>query len=116
MSGIGWLGAGSVADEICAAGGRSLAYDADVTDPEQVDGLVSTALSAFGRLDILVNNAALPSEAGAAPILDMDQDEWLRTVEVNLNGVFRVTRAGGRAIRECGRGGSIIVSARSPAL
>jgi NAD(P)-dependent dehydrogenase (short-subunit alcohol dehydrogenase family) len=103
----GWLGATSVADEISSAGGRAAVCDADVTNPSDVDRLVATTLDAFGRLDILVNNAALPSNAGAAPILDMDEGEWLRTVDVNLNGLFYVTRAGGRAIRASG-GGSIV--------
>lgn len=104
----GWLGAASVAKEIEAAGGRALAHDVDVTDGAAVDAMVEAALGAFGRIHILVNNAALPSEAGAAPILDMDEAEWVRTVEVNLNGLYRVTRSVGRAIREGGEGGSII--------
>ena len=104
----GWLGAASVAKEIEAAGGRALAHDVDVTDASAVDAMVAAAVATFGGIHILVNNAALPSEAGAAPILDMDEAEWVRTVEVNLNGLYRVTRSVGRAIREGGEGGSII--------
>ncbi len=104
----GWLGAASVAAEIEAGGGRALAFDVDVTDSAAVDALVKATQDAFGGIRILVNNAALPSEAGAAPILDMEEAEWVRTVEVNLNGLYRVTRSVGRAIRDGGQGGSIV--------
>jgi 3-oxoacyl-[acyl-carrier protein] reductase/meso-butanediol dehydrogenase/(S,S)-butanediol dehydrogenase/diacetyl reductase len=70
--------------------------------------MVDVVVAALGRIDILVNNAALPSEAGAAPILDMDDDIWYRTVDVNLNGVYLVTKAAGKVMRDAGNGGVII--------
>ena len=104
----GWRGAASVADEIVAVGGRSFAFDADVADPAQVDALVDATAAALGGIDILVNNAALPSEAGAAGILDFDDDVWRRTVDVNLNGLYYVTKAVGRLMRTADRGGCIV--------
>ena len=53
--------------------------------------MVAVAVAELGGIDVLVNNAALPSEAGAAPILDVDDEVWYRTVDVNLNGLFLVT-------------------------
>lgn len=104
----GWRGAASVADEIAAAGRRSFALDADVTVPDQVQALVDGTVAALGGIDILVNNAALPSEAGANGILDLDDEVWFRTVDVNLNGLYLVTKAVGRVMRDAGRGGSIV--------
>jgi len=103
-----WMGIDSVAEEIRALGRQALAMRADVTVQEEVDALARTTQSKFGRLDILVNNASLPSEAGIASILDMDDDVWFSTVEVNLNGIYRVTRACGRIMRDAGNGGCII--------
>ena len=104
----GWRGVHSVAAEIEAMGRRSLAVECDVVEKGPVQAMVEAIVARFGRLDILVNNAALPSEAGAAPILDMDDDNWYRTVDVNLNGVYLVTKFAGRAMREAGNGGVII--------
>jgi 3-oxoacyl-[acyl-carrier protein] reductase/meso-butanediol dehydrogenase/(S,S)-butanediol dehydrogenase/diacetyl reductase len=105
---MGWRGVSSLAEEIEAGGSGALGVDCDVTDRAQVEAMVGAALHRFGRLDILVNNAALPSEAGAAPILDVADEVWYRTVDVNLNGLFLVTQVGGRAIRDGGRGGCIV--------
>src|SRR4029079_17568108 len=67
----GWLGLASVVADIEALGRRGLAVDGDVADKAAVQAMVDAALP-LGGLDIVVNNAALPSEAGAAPIADMD--------------------------------------------
>jgi len=104
----GWRGVHSVAAEIEEMGRRALAVEFDVVDPAAVRSMADDVMSRFGRLDVIVNNAALPSEAGAAPILDMDDEVWYRTVDVNLNGVYLVTKFGGRAMRDAGNGGVII--------
>lgn len=104
----GWRGAESVAVEIQAMGRRSIAVDADVADPADVIAMVDRIRTELGRLDVLVNNAALASDAGVAPILDMDDDVWFRSVDVNLNGLYLVTRHAGRLIRDGGEGGSIV--------
>ena len=90
----GWQGVASVADEIRALGRRSLGVDCDVVERAQVEAMVAMAVGRLGRIDILVNNAALPSEAGAAPILDVDDAVWYRTVDVNLNGALPRHQAG----------------------
>jgi len=105
---IGWLGVSSLAEEIEAMGRQALAVEADVTNKADVDNLVQQARDKFGRVDILVNNAGVPSGAGDAPILDMDDDLWYETVDINLNGVYLVTKAVGRLMRDVGEGGSII--------
>ncbi len=105
---IGWQGAASVAAEIEASGGRAIAVEGDVSDPDDVAAMVDRVGAALGGIDVLVNNAALPSEAGVAPILDMDEALWFRTVDVNLNGLYLVTRDVGRLMREQRSGGAII--------
>ncbi len=105
---MGWTGVASLATEIEAMGRQALGVEADVTVKEDVEQLVAAAKDRFGRIDILVNNAGVPSGAGDAPILDMEDELWYDTVDVNLNGVYLVTKAAGRLMRDRGEGGSII--------
>ena len=106
--GEGWKGVQSVAEEIRALGRRGVAIDCDVAVKAQVDEMFARAVGELGGIDILVNNAALPSEAGAAPIAEMDDANWYRTVDVNLNGLYLVTKAAARRMIAQGRGGAII--------
>ena len=105
---MGWQGVSSLAEEIEAMGRQALAVEADVTDKADVERLVNAAREKFGRVDVLVNNAGVPSGAGDAPILDMEDDLWYSTVDINLNGVYLVTKAVGQLMREKNEGGSII--------
>ena len=105
---IGWRGVHSVADEIRAMGHRAIGVDCDVVEKDQVAAMVDATVAEFGRIDIIVNNAALPSDAGDAPVLDMDDAVWYRSVDVNLNGVYLVTKLAGRVMRDAGDGGVII--------
>lgn len=82
------------AEETAAAiedlGRRSLALGADLTDPEQVNGLVERARQVFGRVDILVNNAGITRPT---PVLEIDEREWDLVQAVDLKSVFLCTRA-----------------------
>jgi 3-oxoacyl-[acyl-carrier protein] reductase len=78
-----------VAREIEAAGGRALAHQADITDETQAKGLVEAAVSRFGRIDILINNAAL---RGEKPVLEMSLKEWHEVLDVILDGAFLCSR------------------------
>jgi NAD(P)-dependent dehydrogenase (short-subunit alcohol dehydrogenase family) len=108
---MGWRGVESLAEEIRAMGRKSIALECDVTKKEQVVAMIDTVRSELGRLDIIVNNAGVPSNAGASPILDTDEDVWYETMDVNVNGVFLITKYGGRLMRECQDGGSIVMIA-----
>lgn len=108
---MGWLGVESLAEEIREMGRKSLAIDCDVTNKAQVVAMTGAIAAEFGRLDIIVNNAGLPSNAGASPILDTEEDVWYETMDVNVNGVFLVTKYGGRLMRDSGNGGSIVMIA-----
>jgi 3-oxoacyl-[acyl-carrier protein] reductase len=63
---------------------------ADVSKGNEVDGMVDEILDLFGKLDVLVNNAAV---FNSKPILDIDEHEWDRVLAVNLKGVFNCSRA-----------------------
>jgi 3-oxoacyl-[acyl-carrier protein] reductase len=73
----------------------------DVTVQEQVDHLVSTVVAEHGRLDVMVNNAGL---GGTAELVDMTDEQWLRVLDVTLNGTFRCTRAALQQMKTQGRG------------
>ena len=62
----------------------------DVTSEEQVQVLIAETVARYGRLDVMINNAGL---GGTASIVDMTDDEWLKVMDVTLNGTFRCTRA-----------------------
>jgi 3-oxoacyl-[acyl-carrier protein] reductase/meso-butanediol dehydrogenase/(S,S)-butanediol dehydrogenase/diacetyl reductase len=108
---MGWRGVESLAEEIRSVGRKALALECDVTKKNQVIAMIDRVKDEFGRLDIIVNNAGVPSNAGASPILDTDEDVWYETMDVNVNGVFLVTKYGGRLMRECGNGGAIVMIA-----
>jgi NADP-dependent 3-hydroxy acid dehydrogenase YdfG len=79
-----------LAQEITGRGGAALAVAADVTDAEQADAAVSAAVSRWGRLDTLVNNAGLLRMGAAA---DAPLTDWSDMVAVNLMGVLHLTHA-----------------------
>ena len=78
----------AVAGEITASGGRALAVRTDVTDPQSVAAMVDATLSAFGRLDVLINNAAIFVTLGRCPFEQIALDEWRQVMDVNITGCF----------------------------
>lgn len=70
--------------------GSSEGIAADVTDPASIDKALEETIGRFGRVDILVNNAGYAG--GTGPLETYDDAEWLRIIDVNLNGVFNVSR------------------------
>jgi 3-oxoacyl-[acyl-carrier protein] reductase len=95
----------AVVAEIAALGGRAAWHGADVGRVDEARRLVQGALRAFGRLDVLVNNAGLFERR---PALEMEEHDWDRLVDVNLKGAFFCAQAAARAMRERGRGGAIV--------
>lgn len=88
-SGGGSGPAGDVVAEIVAAGGRAIANGADVADWEQARDLVKAALAAFGRLDVVVNNAGFVRDR---MFVNASEVEWDAVVRVHLKGHFCVAR------------------------
>ncbi len=68
------------------AGDRALAVPTDVTDPASVEALFAATVKAWGRVDMLFNNAGVGAAAG--PLEDLPLDQWKRVVDTNLNGMF----------------------------
>jgi 3-oxoacyl-[acyl-carrier protein] reductase len=79
-----------VVDEISAQGGEAMLVVADVTRRAEVDAMIEAVAGRCGRLDILVNNAAIRHEAAFA---DMPYTEWRRTLEVCVDGAFHCAQA-----------------------
>jgi NAD(P)-dependent dehydrogenase (short-subunit alcohol dehydrogenase family) len=88
-------------------GDRALAVDGDITDAGVPDEIVRQTMERFGRIDILVNNAAL---ARSTRFLELTADEWRDALEVNLTAPFLLTKAVLPAMKEQGYGRIINVS------
>lgn len=82
------------ADVIRAEGHQAWFHGCDVSDTAQVDALVQATVAQHGRLDVLVNNACIRH---ARPLLELEEADWKRILDVNLSGVYRCCRA---AIRQ----------------
>jgi NAD(P)-dependent dehydrogenase (short-subunit alcohol dehydrogenase family) len=106
-----------VAAEGAKNGGKSLAVPADVADPASIAALFTATKKAFGRLDVLFNNAGIG--APAVPIEDLPFDKWKAAVDTNLTGTFLCTQEAIRIMKDQSpRGGRIInngsISAHAP--
>lgn len=95
--------AGSAADDINAKGGRAIGVGCDVSDREAVHAAVGATVSAFGRLDVLVNNAMWNKYE---PIADIEQETFDRMTRIGLGGIVWGIQAAAAVMRE--DGGSIV--------
>ena len=96
---------GRVAQEIRAKGGRAEPYELDVTDYAAYGSAVADVLRQFGRIDVLVNNAAINPAAGT--ILEDRLEDWRRTIAINLEAVYMGSKLVAPQMAER-RGGRII--------
>ena len=94
----------TVAEEITAKGGRAAVAVADVGDPAGAAGLIDAAIKAFGRLDILVNNASVRRETD---LEHLDYPEWREIIATTLDGAYMCSRAARPHLVAAG-GGSIV--------
>jgi 3-oxoacyl-[acyl-carrier protein] reductase len=86
--------------KIEAAGGKALAHQADIGDAEAVRKMFEAAETAFGGVDVLINNAGIMQ---LAPIADSDDAMFDRQISVNLKGTFNTLREAARRLRDGGR-------------
>lgn len=96
----------AVAEELRARGARVALVACDVSDAAQCSALVEQAVAAFGRLDVMVNNAGIGFMM--KPLLEVVPADWEKVIAVNLSGAFYCTQAAARAMIAAGRGGRII--------
>jgi NAD(P)-dependent dehydrogenase (short-subunit alcohol dehydrogenase family) len=88
-------------EQVVAGLPEARAYIEDITRKMAVQALVKRVEDDFGRIDILINHAAVEPRV---PLLDMDEWDWHRTLDVNLTGAFLMMQSIGRMMREQGRG------------
>jgi 3-oxoacyl-[acyl-carrier protein] reductase len=94
--------ANKVVEEIQAAGGRAAAIRADVAVPAEVAAMFDQAISLFGGVDVLINNAGI-MQPGMTTLADTDDDLFDRLVAINLKGTFNTMRIAARKLRQGGR-------------
>lgn len=85
--------AARVVDEVKSAGGEAMAVQTDVADNDSVLAMAAKAEEAFGRIDVLVNNAAFFSTIEMKAFDEIPLEEWDRMIRVNLTGVYLCARA-----------------------
>lgn len=108
---------------VAGEGGTALARECDVGDAGAVDAAVAAAVEAFGRLDVIYNNAGItlqprPGYAGVRKLIDTDDDEIERIYRVNVTGVINGCKAAVRQFEvqaKDGQGGGVIVNTASVA-
>jgi 3-oxoacyl-[acyl-carrier protein] reductase len=96
-------------NQILQVGGNAKAYVFDIARRMPIEGMVAEVLEKFGQIDILVNHASVEPDAS---VLDMDEWEFHRTLDVNLGGAFFCIQQVGRVMRQ--HGGGAIVNIISP--
>jgi NAD(P)-dependent dehydrogenase (short-subunit alcohol dehydrogenase family) len=101
----------AVADEVRAQGGKVEVVTLDVTSADACAAAVETATSAFGQVDVLVNNAF--QEGDFATFEEADFDSWRQTMEVNLWGTLQMTRSVVPAMKDNGGGRVVMINSMS---
>tara|TARA_A100001037_G_C15117931_1_gene622327 strand:+ start:544 stop:1314 length:771 start_codon:yes stop_codon:yes gene_type:complete len=99
-----------VAGEIEAAGGQALAVETDVTDAASVDAMVASTLDSHGRIDVLINNAAIFATLPQRPFDEIPVDEWEQVIRVNITGSYLCARAVAPSMRAANQGRIINIS------
>jgi NAD(P)-dependent dehydrogenase (short-subunit alcohol dehydrogenase family) len=86
------------------AGGEAIGVACDVLDKDQVEAMVAATVEAYGKVDILVNNAALFADLEQKSFMDISEQEWDRVMQVNTRGVFSCVKAVVPEMRKNGYG------------
>jgi NAD(P)-dependent dehydrogenase (short-subunit alcohol dehydrogenase family) len=103
---IDMAGVDETAALISATGAKAVAVKVDVTSKESTDALAQAALDAFGRIDVLINNAAIYATLTRKPFTEIDPAEWDRVMNVNVKGAWlcsasvypKMSHPGGRIV------------------
>jgi 3-oxoacyl-[acyl-carrier protein] reductase len=104
----GWRGVESTAVQIQEQGAKALPLTADAAASADAASVAKATIENFGRIDILVNNAAVARGGDRVPVTELSEETWRRVLEVKLTGSFLMTRAVLPSMIGQGQGGSII--------
>ena len=99
---------GATVAAIEASGGGAVASTLDVSDSDSCAAMAALAVETYGRIDILINNAALYAGLRGARFENLDEQQWDQVMQVNIKGTWLTSRAVVGYMRESGNGGSII--------
>lgn len=95
----------AVVDKIKAMNGQVIGVIANVTETDSVNEMIQKTLAAFGRLDIIVNNAGITADA---QLLKMSEEQFDKVIDVNLKGVYNCAQAAAKVMAEQPEGGVIL--------
>ncbi len=108
--------ASKVAREIAGNTDQAIGIETDISDEAETQEMASAALAAFGRIDVLINNAALYTTVTRAIFDELPLDEWRRVMDVNVTGTFLCARAVLPAMRKQNWGRIVNVSSSTVAM
>ncbi|CAM3765461.1 3-oxoacyl-ACP reductase FabG [Alkalicoccus chagannorensis] len=97
-----------ISREINEAGGTSMAVAVNVTDRHAIDAALKQIVETYERVDIVVNNAGITNDA---QLLKMEEDQWDSVIDVNLKGIFNISQAAAKQMKE--QEGGVILNASS---
>ena len=100
----------SARDEVLAAGQDAIAVPTDVSKSSDADALIQATLDHFGRVDVMINNAAMVADNVLKPIWEITDDDWESAMSVNLSGAFYCARAAAKPMADAGKGKIINVA------
>ena len=103
-----WGGIETVSEEVQALGRIALPIYCDLSDPAQIERMVTDTIAKFGRIDILVNNARAIIGKDKVPVTELDKEVWDHFLSINTTAVFLATKFAARHMIDAGNGGRII--------
>jgi len=104
----GWRDIQSTAEQVESYGVRALPLVSNIADQDDVQKMINATVAEFGRVDIIVNNAAAPYGSDRVAVVDMDADVFKTIIDVKVLGTFYACRAAVKQMIEQGEGGRII--------
>ena len=105
---IGWRDIESVSEQIRNEGQKALPLISNVTSQEDVQKMVDDTMNEFGRIVILINNAAYARAEDRVPILDLGEDTFQKVMDIKVTGTFLCTKAVVKHMIDGGNGGKIV--------
>ena len=103
-----WQSIDTVAEEIRAQGGQAFPVYADLSNSDEIEGLVAETVNHYGRLDIMVNNARAIIGRDKVPVTELEEDVWQHFLAINTTAVFLCTKYAGREMVRLGNGGRVV--------